>query len=148
MIRRMREEDLPWVAKLEKQCFSLPWSEENLRRSLADTNYLFVVAEENGRIAGYAGLLRALDEGDVTNVAVDGAYRGQGIGSGLVRQLMEEGRKCGIRSFTLEVRVSNEAAVHVYKKLGFVSEGIRKRFYEKPVEDALIMWKREPEQDQ
>jgi len=148
MIRRMREEDLTQVAELEKKCFSLPWSEENLRQSLEDANYLFLAAENEGRITGYAGLLKVLDEGDVTNVAVDEAYRGRGIGSELVRQLMEEGKKCGIRSFTLEVRVSNVAAVHVYEKLGFVSEGIRKRFYEKPVEDALIMWKREPEQDQ
>lgn len=145
MIRRMREEDLPSVAALEEKCFSVPWSEASLRQSLQDSNYLFLVAEEDGNVAGYAGLLKVLDEGDVTNIAVERAYRGRGIGSELVRQLMEEGKRCGIRSFTLEVRVSNKTAVHVYEKLGFVSEGIRKRFYERPVEDALIMWKREPE---
>lgn len=145
MIRRMREEDLPYVAALEEKCFSVPWSEASLRQSLQDSNYLFLVAEEDGNVAGYAGLLKVLDEGDVTNIAVERVYRGRGIGSELVRQLMEEGKRCGIRSFTLEVRVSNKTAVHVYEKLGFVSEGIRKRFYERPVEDALIMWKREPE---
>lgn len=146
MIRRMQEADLPRVAELEQECFSVPWSEENLRQSLLSPNYLFLAVEEEGRVAGYAGLLKVADEGDITNIAVDTAYRGKGIGTELTRSLLEEGMKWGIRAFTLEVRVSNEAAIHVYEKLGFESAGVRKRFYEKPVEDAVIMWKREPEQ--
>lgn len=145
MIRRMQESDLPQAAALERECFSVPWSEESLRQSLRSPNYLFLVAEEEGCITGYAGLLKVADEGDVTNIAVGAAYRGKGIGKKLTERLLEEGRRCGLRAFTLEVRVSNQSAIHVYEKLGFASEGIRKRFYEKPVEDALIMWKREPE---
>lgn len=146
MIRRMQETDLSQTAALERECFSVPWSEENLRQSLASPNYLFFVAEEDGHIAGYAGLLRVADEGDITNIAVETAYRGKGIGTELARALLEEGRKLDIRAFTLEVRVSNVTAIHVYEKLGFESVGVRKRFYEKPVEDAVIMWRREPEQ--
>ena len=146
MIRRMQEKDLPRAAALERECFSVPWLEESLRQSLRNSDYLFLVAEEEGHITGYAGLLKVADEGDVTNIAVGAAYRGKGIGKKLTERLLEEGRRCGLRAFTLEVRVSNQSAIHVYEKLGFASEGIRKRFYERPVEDALIMWKREPEQ--
>ena len=82
-------------------------------------------------------------EGDVTNIAVFPEYRGQGIGAALTKALLVEGRKRGMNAFTLEVRVGNQAAIHIYEKLGFRSEGVRKGFYEKPKEDALIMWRRD-----
>lgn len=143
MIRRMRESDLEDAARLEKRYFSVPWTREQLGESLQSGQYLFLVAEENGQVAGYAGLLRVMDEGDVTNVVVDEAYRGKGLGTRLMAALLEEGRGCGMKEFTLEVRVSNQRAIRLYESLGFVQEGIRKRFYERPVEDALIMWKRD-----
>ncbi len=143
MIRRMRESDLEGAARLEKRYFSVPWTREQLGESLQSGQYLFLVAEENGQVAGYAGLLRVMDEGDVTNVVVDEAYRGKGLGTRLMAALLEEGRGCGMKEFTLEVRVSNQRAIRLYESLGFVQEGIRKRFYERPVEDALIMWKRD-----
>ncbi len=146
MIRRMTEADLPAVADLERENFSIPWTEANLRESLNLPGYFFLVAEEEGKVVGYAGLSRVLDEGDVTNIVVTEEFRGRGIGTELTSALLEEGKKEGIQAFTLEVRFSNVPAVHIYEKLGFVQEGIRKRFYEKPVEDARIMWKREPEQ--
>lgn len=68
--------------------------------------------------------------------------RRRGVATGLLTYLLAEGDRAGLTAYTLEVRVSNEAAVHLYEKLGFVSEGIRPGFYEKPVEDAMIMWKR------
>lgn len=148
MIRRLRMEDLEQVAELERKYFSVPWSMESLRQSLEKPYYLFLAAEEDGLVAGYAGLLQVAGEGDITNIVVDEAYRGRGIGAELTGKLLEEGKKQGIHSFTLEVRVSNGAAIRMYEKLGFVSEGIRKRFYEKPTEDAFIMWKRDPECDQ
>ena len=143
MIRRMRESDLEGAARLEKRYFSVPWTREQFGESLQSGQYLFLVAEENGQVAGYAGLLRVMDEGDVTNVVVDEAYRGKGLGTRLMAALLEEGRGCGMKEFTLEVRVSNQRAIRLYESLGFVQEGIRKRFYERPVEDALIMWKRD-----
>lgn len=143
MIRRMRESDLEDAARLEKRYFSVPWTREQLGESLQSGQYLFLVAEEDGQVAGYAGLLRVMDEGDVTNVVVDEAYRGKGLGTRLMAALLEEGRDCGMKEFTLEVRVSNQRAIRLYESLGFVQEGVRKRFYERPVEDALIMWKRD-----
>ncbi len=143
MIRRMLEADLSGVAELERQYFSMPWSEKQLRESLENPDYLFLVLELEGKIAGYAGLVRAGDEGDITNVVLAEECRGRGFGKLLVRTLLEEGKRRGIRDFTLEVRVSNTPALHVYEALGFVKEGVRKRFYEKPTEDAWIMWKRD-----
>jgi ribosomal-protein-alanine N-acetyltransferase len=81
-------------------------------------------------------------EGNITNVAVDMALRNRGIGTRMLRYLIGEGEQKGLSAFTLEVRAGNAAAIHVYEKLGFRSEGIRPNFYEKPVEDAVIMWKR------
>lgn len=145
MIRRMRPEDIPEAARLEKKYFSVPWTEKMLRESFENTGYLFLTAEKDQKVVGYAGLLCIQDEGDVTNIVVDEAYRGQGIGTMLTRGLLSEGRKLGLCSFTLEVRVSNASAIHIYEKIGFRAEGVRRRFYEKPTEDALIMWIRQEE---
>ena len=134
MIRPMREEDLKQAADLEKRYFSLPWSEKTLRESLERQEYVFLVAEEEGQIAGYAGLLQVMEEGDITNVVVDESCRGRGLGRGLVSRLLEEGKARG---------VGNAGAIRLYEELGFRSEGVRKGFYDLPKEDALIMWKRE-----
>lgn len=146
MIRRMEASDIPSVADLEKMYFSVPWSEAGLLESLNMENYLFLVVEEAGEIAGYAGLSVILDEGDITNIVINERYRGRGLGRELLERLLEAGAGRGANAFTLEVRVSNESAIQLYKSMGFEEEGIRKGFYEKPKEDALIMWKREPEQ--
>lgn len=146
MIRRMEVSDIPSVADMEKMYFSVPWSEAGLLESLNMENYLFLVVEEAGEIAGYAGLSVILDEGDITNIVIDERHRGRGLGRELLERLLEAGAGRGANAFTLEVRASNEAAIQLYKSMGFEEEGIRKGFYEKPKEDALIMWKREPEQ--
>ena len=70
------------------------------------------------------------------------AYRRQGIAARLLQDFMQESEKRGIHSFTLEVRVSNTAAIRLYESCGFQIEGTRKGFYDKPKEDAYIMWKR------
>lgn len=145
MIRRMREEDLQAAAELEQKYFSVPWSLKALAESLQNPDYLFVVAETEEKVIGYAGLLKVLDEGDITNIVMEEAFRGQGIGRLLVEGLLDEGRKEGICAFTLEVRAGNQTAIRLYEKLGFTRAGIRPGFYEKPEEDAVIMWKQESE---
>ena len=140
MIRYMTEKDIPSAADLERRFFSVPWTEAGLRESFERPEYLFLVVEEDGKVVGYAGLSQVLDEGDVTNIVIDEAYRGRGLGAALISALLEEGRTRGITAFTLEVRVSNQTAIHIYEKIGFRSAGVRKGFYEKPTEDALIMW--------
>ena len=82
------------------------------------------------------------NEGNIDNVVVAESFRGQGIAQKLMQELIALGEKEGVEAFTLEVRVSNKAAIRVYEKAGFVSEGIRPGFYDKPREDAMIMWRR------
>ncbi|MCD7744971.1 MAG: ribosomal protein S18-alanine N-acetyltransferase [Lachnospiraceae bacterium] len=139
---RMQASDISAVAGIERETFSLPWSEKGFRDTLHQDYSVYLVAkmEENAEIVGYCGLLQSLDTAELLNVAVRRDQRGRGIGYAMLLRLMELGRERGIRRFTLEVRKSNEAALQLYKKLGFSPAGIRRRFYEKPVEDAVIMW--------
>ena len=90
---------------------------------------------------GYAGMWIILDEGHITNIAVDPTYRRQGIGQGLLDELTKLAVERGAIAMTLEVRVSNAEAQSLYTKLGFVPRGIRKGYYQDNKEDALIMWR-------
>lgn len=140
--RAMEPKDVEEVSRMEEEAFSMPWSSQAFLEMIERANAYYIVAEKNSAIVGSCGVLQVLDEGDITNVVVKSTQRGQGIASAMLSFLMKEGEKRGIRSFTLEVRVSNKTAIHLYEKLGFACEGIRKNFYEKPKEDACIMWKR------
>ena len=142
IIREIKKEDAKRLGELARENFTMPWSESAFEELADDTNSIFFVAENEGEIIGGCGLTHILDEGDIHNVMVATAHRRKGVGTMLLKRLLEEGCRQGINEFTLEVRVSNEAAILTYEKLGFVSEGIRPRFYEQPVEDAMIMWKR------
>lgn len=140
--RRLRAEDVPAVSRLEEQTFSMPWSAESFRQMIEKEDTAYFVAEEEGKILGGCGLFLIAGEGNITNVAVAPEARRRGVATGLLTYLMSEGDRAGLTAYTLEVRVSNKAAIALYEKLGFVSEGIRPNFYEKPREDAVIMWKR------
>ena len=145
-IEPMTEDDLDWVAELEAKTFSMPWSREDFRGELGLPDRLFVVTRLHDgsglKGVGYSGMFLSFDEGEITNVAINPIFRGRGIGYAMLNAQMEMAKSFGAGSFTLEVRVSNAGAIHLYEKLGFESVGVRKNFYEKPVEDALIMWKR------
>lgn len=140
--RRMTPEDVPFISKLEEETFSMPWSADSFLEMIGKADARYYVAEENGRILGGCGVLMIAGEGNITNVVIAPEARNRGIGTAMLRHLMEEGDREGLTAYTLEVRVSNAAAIHVYEKLGFVSAGVRPGFYEKPDEDALIFWKR------
>ena len=141
-IRRLEAKDAKQVGALAAEVFTMPWSEHAFEELAEDKESIFLVAEENNSIIGGCGLTHILDEGDIHNVMVSPVCQGKGVGSLLMERLLQEGEAEGIQEFTLEVRVSNAAAIRVYEKMGFVSEGVRPRFYEQPVEDALIMWTR------
>lgn len=143
MIRRMQAEDTAQVAANEAVCFSSPWSESAFRDALTKEDVIYLVAEVDQRVVGHCGVMKILDEGEITNVAVLPEYRGCNLGQQLLTELLMAGKKIGIVDFTLEVRCGNAAAIHIYEKAGFVSEGIRPDFYDRPREDALIMWKRQ-----
>ncbi|MDD6326028.1 MAG: ribosomal protein S18-alanine N-acetyltransferase [Lachnospiraceae bacterium] len=139
-IDQMKPEDVREVAALEAKIFSVPWSEAGFLSSLQSEDTLYLAVRKSGKLIAYCGLLQSLDEADITNVAVEESCRGCGIASRMLGRLMELGKARGIVRYTLEVRVSNASAIHVYEKLGFHSVGIRKNFYDRPKEDAMIMW--------
>ncbi|MGI6728353.1 MAG: ribosomal protein S18-alanine N-acetyltransferase [Anaerovoracaceae bacterium] len=142
IIRFAKEQDIEAMAELDCLCFSVPWSKESFRQEIMENELaLYLVAEEQGRIVGYAGLWMVCDEGHITNVAVKPECQRRGLGKLLVSKLIEIAEKQGINGFTLEVRVSNYGAISLYKNLGFVPLGKRIRYYEDNNEDALIMWR-------
>ena len=142
IVRKMQPEDLLQVCEIEKDNFSLPWSEKSFLESMERNDTLFLVALDREEVAGYLGCYCVAGEGEITNVAVKSSYRRQGIGGKLLETLYEEAKALQTYEFFLEVRESNEAAIGLYSRQGFVKEGVRKNFYEKPVENAVIMWKR------
>jgi len=132
----MNENHIPALVKIERECFQAPWSEKALREELGQG--LFLVAEQAGRVVGYAGCQTVIDEGYITNIAVASDFRRQGIGRMLLRKMSDEAKKMRLSFLTLEVRVSNSPAVALYKEMGFKKVGIRKCFYSNPVEDAEL----------
>lgn len=142
IVRKMRPEDLLQVCEIEKDNFSLPWSEKSFLESMERDDTLFLVALDREEVAGYLGCYCVAGEGEITNVAVKLSHRRQGVGGKLLETLYEEAKALHTQEFFLEVRESNEAAIALYSRQGFVKEGVRKNFYEKPVENAVIMWKR------
>lgn len=141
IIRNMRADDVEAVASIEAEVFSDPWSKESFQKEVCVTNHIYLVAEENHNIIGYCGLWEVSGEGYITNVCVVPDSRGRAVGTKMLTELIRIAEQDDITAVTLEVRVSNEAAQHLYKKLGFKEAGIRKDFYSHPREDAVIMWK-------
>ena len=137
----MNESHVAQVAELEKICFSDPWSENSVASELKNPLSCWLVAEEDGVVAGYIGSQTVMDESDMMNVAVHPDHRRKGVAESLVNELIEALKKRGSRCLTLEVRASNEPAKALYEKLGFVQVGLRKNYYRNPKEDALILRK-------
>ena len=142
IVRKLEKRDIPAISAIEAKSFSMPWSTEDFEKLLGRDYCVYYVAEYDGQIVGSCGMTISYGEGSIDNVVVDEDYRGKGIAHEMINTLLQEGDAQGIEAYTLEVRVSNKAAIAVYTDAGFVSEGIRPRFYEKPVEDAMIMWRR------
>ena len=141
IIRPMEVSDTEQVELIEKQIFSIPWSQKSFEDACQSEDNIYLVCEMNGQIAGYCGLWTVLGEGNITNMAVSGGFRRLGIAEALMKEMEKRGMSKNVVTYFLEVRKSNEAAVNLYKKMGYVQIGVRKNFYEKPVEDALVMSK-------
>ena len=141
IIRRMRIDDAPVIAELENQCFSDPWSERSIASELDNPLSYWLVADDNGVIAGYVGSQSVLDAADMMNLAVSPDYRKQGIGQDLVKGLINHLQNNNVIALLLEVRISNAPAISLYEKLGFVQVGRRPKYYHNPREDALILRK-------
>ena len=139
-ITPMTAEHLDEVAELERLCLPDPWSRNVLAESVKNDLSAYLVAlDAAGRVAGYAGLTVVLDEGSIDNIAVRPDCRRQGVASQLLDVFMNFARGNQLAFLTLEVRASNYAAIALYGSRGFREVGRRKKYYEHPTEDALIM---------
>ena len=139
----MELSDIEDILVVEKLSFSIPWSRDSFEKEIVDNNLaIYLVAKVNEKAVGYIGMWKVLNEAHITNVAVHPEFRHQGIGDQLVSELLSLCEKENIDLVTLEVRKSNQNAIKLYEKHGFVAEGIRKAYYQDNKEDAIIMWKR------
>ncbi len=138
-VRIMQKRDVDEVVRLEQQIFSRPWGSKGFLDALSLPNTAFYVAEEEQKILGYCGMYLSLDEAEITNVAVAQASRCRGIGGMLLCAMKKEAELRSIPKIVLEVRVSNDTAIRLYERNDFLRCGLRKNFYEAPVEDAYIM---------
>lgn len=138
-VREMQIDDLSEVMVIENENFSVPWSEMGFFTFLLRDDTLFLIAEEEGKILGYMGIMMVLDEGEITNVSVSKHARRRGVGRTLVAAILQQMKEKGMAVLHLEVRKSNAAAIALYSGFGFVKDGERKKYYEEPVEDAVLM---------
>ncbi len=136
----MTQEHIPQIALLEKECFSLPWSENALSEELDNENSHFLVAYSD-KVLGYIGVQEICGEAYITNIAVFNEYRKLGIGRSLLKTAIcnAESRNCEF--ITLEVRESNRSAISLYESEGFKTVGTRKNFYSDPIENGIIYTK-------
>ena len=139
----MTADHLEELEKLERICFSRPWSRKMLAEELENQCAAFLVAEDSvsGRVLGYAGLMVVANEGYITNVAVFPEYRRQGIAAQILQVFLQFAAANHLAFLTLEVRPSNAAAIALYQGFGFEEVGRRKNYYDLPKEDALILTK-------
>ena len=139
-IRLLKSEDIPFIAKIEELCFSEPWSEKALQILLQGKNAGFV-AEIDGFVAAYGGMLTVLDEGQITNIATHPDYRRRGLAKAIMNAIDIFATENGIVYLSLEVREKNAAARSLYASCGWCEVGIRKNFYSKPCDNAVVMIK-------
>ena len=138
-VRRMTMEDGAAVAEMEHQLFSDAWSEKSILETLDQTNTICLIAEKAGRTAGYLLAYTAADEAEIARIAVVKELQRQGAARALLTELESVCGSEGIKKILLDVRSGNSAARALYANAGFKEDGIRQRFYEDPVEDAILM---------
>ncbi len=134
----MTEAHIETLAALERECFADPWSAKGLREELDNPCAHFLVAERGGEAVGYLGTHIVADEMSVTNIAVFPRHRREGVAHALLHEARQYAEQQHLSRITLEVRVSNAAAISLYEGEGFVKDGVRPGFYAHPTEDAAI----------
>ena len=139
IFENMKEEDLSDVLAIERASFTSPWSEPLFRNEISSPLSRPIIAKMSGRIIGYICSTLITDEGNILDIAVHPAFRGQGIASALIEETIKHLKALGCRAIFLEVRISHESALRMYDKFEFKVIGTRKDYYASPVEDASIM---------
>lgn len=139
-LKPMKAENLPQVLEIEKLSYTNPWTKASFLYEITENPLAtYLVAVEGEKVIGYGGIWVVLDEAHITTLAVHPAYRRQGVGEVLLKALIEIARNHRVQNIILEVRVSNLPAQHLYEKIGFKPIGLRKKYYTRPEEDALVM---------
>ncbi len=141
ILQTMVREHLDELVKLEKICFSQPWSYQSLEEELSNDTAYFFTALDGEKVIGYIGLYIVCESCFVSNIAVFPEYRRKGVATALIERACECAKEHGTDFISLEVRPSNVSALALYEKLGFEEMGLRKNYYRNPTEDALIMTK-------
>lgn len=141
VFRLMRLPDIPQIVAIEQEAFTSPWTSEAFVNELTKNHFArYMVMAYGDEVIGYGGMWTIMDEAHITNIAVRADYRGRGLGERLLTELQRTAVMFGSERMTLEVRVSNEVAQRLYRKMGFEPSGIRPGYYSDNQEDALIMW--------
>lgn len=141
VFRYMKDEDIDQILEVEHASFTTPWSREAFYNEIHNNKFaVYIVLEEDKKIIGYCGAWVVIDETHVTNLAMLPEYRGRKLGEALLKKMMSVAKEMGAKSMTLEVRVTNDVAQSLYRKLGFQNGGIRKNYYSDNQENALVMW--------
>lgn len=141
VIRSARAADVARIMEIERASYSMPWTEATFRGLLERSDSDVLVAEEGGRVVGYAACWVVVDQAELGNIAVAPEWRRLGVGARLLEAVIEHARERGVRELFLEVRVSNDVAQRLYQRHGFREVGRRRNYYVAPVEDALVMCK-------
>ena len=140
-VRRLEMKDLGAIDEIERLSYPTPWSRSMFAGELAKPASICLGAFVDDELVGYLIVSRYVDAWHIMNIAVDPAHRRLGLATALLERLFEDADDADRRGYTLEVRVSNEAAIRLYEHLGFRARGIRRGYYTDNREDALIMWK-------
>jgi ribosomal-protein-alanine N-acetyltransferase len=136
-------DEIDEVLSIEEASFTNPWTREMYLAELANTgvSFVYLARDAGGRPVGFCSFWRVLDELHINNLAVLPGRRRLGVGSRLVEHVLREAQKRGAGRATLEVRRSNEPAIRLYTRWGFVVSAVRHNYYSQPDEDALILWR-------
>lgn len=140
-IRNMTLDDIESVFEIEKSIFSIPWSKKSFESSISSKDTIYIVTTIDEKIVGYLGIYILGDQSDISNVCVHKDYRRMHIAEVMLSYIFDRAKSNNVKEITLEVRESNVAAISLYEKMGFKEIGIRKNYYQKPLENGLLMWK-------
>ena len=141
--RLMDEASVNDIFNISKECFSTPWSIESIKAELTNplAKYIIALDEETNKVVGFVGAWIIVGEASITNIAVTSSYRNQGVANNLIQSLIKTCLDLNCYLINLEVRSSNIKAQNLYKKNGFLVDGLRKGYYEDNKEDAILMTK-------
>lgn len=136
----LREEHIAQILSIEAESHGAPWTRKSFANELINPHSIFLVALVDGDVAGYGGIWLVIDEAHVTTLTVASYQRRQGIGKAVMIELLKRAKTAGMVCSTLEVRAGNDAAIRLYKDLGYAVTARRKSYYPDNNEDALVMW--------